>query len=100
MPQRLAKEIEEEFMSFHIPRIWEELKVRFGFNLKYWKVEFAKYLKKHSREFSEVDVFYRFGNERINNLLNAILGRANGYPTFNNLVKYVVWDKSLKERKS
>lgn len=84
------KEMEIEFEEIHINKIWHELQTRFGFNIKYWKTEFNEYLDKQPRNAHIISVFFRFGNDRINPILNAILGRHHGFPTFNNLCDWVV----------
>lgn len=94
---RLSKEAEYEFTESHIPKVWEFLHDTFGFNLKHWKAEFQAYLQKHPRDTSEVSVFYRFGNERIEPLLNRILGRREHYSTFNGLVEFVVTGRRQKK---
>jgi hypothetical protein len=80
---------EQEFSEMHINLTWDELHDRFGFDLKTWKKKFNDYLMKQPRETDLVSAFLRFGNDRLNPLLNEILGRASGYPTFNRLTSYV-----------
>ena len=94
---RLSREAEYEFSESHISKVWEFLHEKFGFNLKHWKAEFNAYLQKHPRETSEMGVFYRFGHERIEPILNKILGRREHYSTFNALVEYVVNGKPQKK---
>jgi hypothetical protein len=88
--QRLSRETENEFMEYHITKVWNELHDRFGFDIKKWKEKFNAYLQKHPRDVSEMSVFYRFGHDEINPVLNKILCRNQLFPTFNNLVEYVV----------
>jgi hypothetical protein len=80
---------EQEFSEMHINLTWEELHDRFGFDLKTWKKKFNDYLMKQPRETDLVSAFLRFGNDRLNPLLNEILGRPSGFPTFNRLTTYV-----------
>lgn len=80
---------EQEFSEMHIALTWSELQERFGFDLKTWKKKFNDYLMKQPRETDIVSAFLRFGNDRINPILNEILGRSSGYPTFNRLTIYV-----------
>jgi hypothetical protein len=84
-----ASAAETEFSEMHIQLTWEELHTRFGFDLKTWKKKFHDYRSKNAREKDEVALFYRFGNDRINPILNEILGRSPGFPTFNRLVVYI-----------
>lgn len=78
-----------EFSEMHISHAWDELHDRFGFDLKTWKKKFNDFLMKQPRETDMVSAFFRFGNDRINPLLNEILGRASGFPTFQRFTEYV-----------
>jgi hypothetical protein len=95
---RLSKQAEDEFEEIHIRKIWTELRERFGFNLKYWNAEYDKYQQKQPRDMHDVSVFFRFGNDRINPLLNVILGRASGFPTFNNLCTWIITGQQKNRR--
>jgi hypothetical protein len=86
-----------EFTEAFISKVWDELHLRFGFDLKHWKIEFKKYLDTQSRQQPIEGVFYRFGQARINPLLNQILGRGQSHPTFYNLIDYVVSGKPHKK---
>lgn len=77
----------------HIRITWEELRIRFGFNVDYWKVEFRNYMGSRPRNFTDLDGFMIFGNKRINPILNQILGRTDLHPTFNRLVSYIILTK-------
>jgi hypothetical protein len=90
---KLSKETENDFSEHHISKVWNELHERFGFNLKYWKAQFEEDLKRVSRSDSIESAFYQFGCVRINPLINQILGRTSGYPTFQNLIEYIVTGK-------
>jgi hypothetical protein len=76
-----------EFKEAHIQKVLMELQMRFGFPAKNWKVRFGNYPTKNGVDV--VGKFMYFGNEIINPLLNEILCRRSGYPTFNNLCDYV-----------
>jgi hypothetical protein len=78
-----------EFSEMDISRTWDELHERFGFDLKTWKKKFSDYLMKQPREADIIGAFFRFGNDRINPLLNEILGRASGFPTFQRFTEYI-----------
>jgi len=93
---RLTREEEELLDEAYIKEIWDELHVRFGFNRKEWKSRFEKYVVKQSRETSIMGCFYRFGHDHINPILNDILCRQRLYPTFTNLVKFVMTKSSYK----
>ena len=87
---KLPREVENEFMEYHISIVWNELHNRFGFDIKKWKARFEEYRKKHTRINSKLSAFNHFGYEEINPVLNNILCRNDLYPTFNNLIQYVV----------
>ena len=78
------------FSELHMSQVWDILGTKFGFNVKEWKMRFIEYkLRYHKREM-DVTVFLIFGNKVINPLLNQILQRKEGYPTFNKMVEYVM----------
>lgn len=79
----------QDFQEQHIHHTWEELHNRFGFDLKTWKKKFNDYLMKQPRETDLVSAFFRFGNDRINPILNEILGRSSGFPTFQRFTEYI-----------
>ena len=87
---RLSREAEYEFMEHHITKVWNELHERFGFDIKKWKIKFVEYKKRHPRYESAMSAFNHFGFDEINPVLNKILCRNELYPTFNNLVEYVI----------
>ena len=87
---QLPREVESEFTEYHINLVWNELRDRFGFDIKKWKAKFAAYVQKHPRYDSVLSAFNHFGFDEINPVLNKILCRNDLFPTFNNLVKYVV----------
>lgn len=74
----------------HINLAWEELHVRFGFNLDYWKQEFRTFMYSQPRNLQDTDGFMTFGNRRINPILNSILGRKELAPTFNNFICFII----------
>ena len=82
--------IQQDFQEMHISVIWEELRLRFGFDLRAWKKEFSDYLDAQPRNTAATDAFLSFGNRRINPVLNGILRRQELFPTFNKLVEYVL----------
>ncbi|MFZ9503237.1 MAG: hypothetical protein ACO263_01580 [Cyclobacteriaceae bacterium] len=82
----------------HIAIIWDELRLRFGFDLKAWKTEFAEFLNSQPRNTNITDAFIVFGNRRINPVLNSILRRNDLYPTFNKLMQYVI-SRNSSQRK-
>lgn len=77
------------FEEANIRLVWNELSTRFGFPLKEWKKRFSDYCNQE-RVKNEIEGFYKFGNSVINPVLNEILCRKKGYPTFHNLFEYVV----------
>lgn len=87
---KLSREAEYEFMEYHISIVWNELHNRFGFDTKKWKARFEEYRQKHTRINSKLSAFNHFGYEEINPVLNKILCRNDLYPTFNNLIQYII----------
>lgn len=85
-----AVKTQDDFEEMHIDLVWTELRDRFGFNLPAWKKEFREYFNRQPRSMQPTEAFYTFGNASINEILNKILKRNYGHPTFNRLVTYVV----------
>jgi hypothetical protein len=76
------------FEEAYFRLVWSELRTRFGFPVRDWKQRFRYYCER-SRITDPVEGFYKFGNKVINPVLNEILCRKKGHPTFQNLVEYV-----------
>ena len=87
---QFSQKVQQEFQDYHITLVWMELRNRFGFDVKKWKTRFALYTQNHPRYDSTVSAFNHFGFDEINPVLNKILCRNEMYPTFNNLVEYIV----------
>lgn len=83
----------EDFSERHIGLTWVELHHRFGFDQKSWEKKFNDYLMKQPRGTDIVSAFFKFGNDRINPILNELLGRASGFPTFNRFLEFIVKNK-------
>lgn len=96
----IPQNIERNFEAIHINMVWEELEKRFGFNVKEWKKSFKEQLSSQPRSISEVEFFLRFGNRHLNNILNQILCRNAGFPTFNRLVDYILERENKPKRRS
>ena len=86
----LPHNIIDNFQEIHVKMVWEELRDRFGFNIKDWKKKFADYLAKQQRNTHELDAFLKFGINDLNPVLNSILCRQHYHPTFMNLVEYIL----------
>lgn len=84
------------FQEMHIDIVWDELRLRFGFDVSAWKKEFREFLASQPRNTAEPDAFIVFGNRRINPVLNSILRRNELFPTFNKLVAYILTRGSNK----
>lgn len=74
----------------HITLVWDLLEEKFGFPKKTWTKAFKVHLDKQPRTTNDLDIFLKFGNQHINPILNAILLRRHGYPTFNNICEYII----------
>jgi hypothetical protein len=77
----------------YIRLVWTELQLRFGFPTKPWKKRFVDYCQQNNIT-DPVEGFYKFGNDVLNPVLNEILCRKRGYPTFQRLVEYVTKKRS------
>ncbi len=71
----------------NINLVWRELESRFGFPRKQWSKRFKEYCE--VKRLDPVNGFYYFGHDIINPILNELLCRKFGYPTFQKLVEYV-----------
>ncbi len=80
----------------HIEMVWDELESRFGFPKKEWKKAFKEHLSNQHKSEDAIGIFLKFGNQRINPIINGILMRNEHHPTFNKLVEYVI-RKSLRK---
>ena len=87
---RNQRTLQHDFELMHINLVWNELHDLFHFDKPGWKKRFAEYLLRQKRGVSEVEAFFRFGNDQINPILNEILARRPGYDTFNSLCRYVL----------
>ena len=71
--------------------------------MREWRLKFFDYreemkLKREDLDHDLVSDFYHFGNTQINPVLNKILSRTEIYPTFNNLIFFVVTGKKKVRR--
>ncbi len=74
----------------HLPMVWQELHDRFGFEAAEWKRKFESELKRQPRGTEPVEFILVFGVKRINPILNEIMRRPEGYPSFMLMVEEVV----------
>lgn len=79
-----------EMDALHIQQVFDELADRFGFPEKKWKELWKAHLESKPRGEDEIDLFLKFGNERINPILNALLLRSKVDSTFSNLCEYII----------
>lgn len=86
----MSQNILDYMEIIHIDQAFDLLEEKFGFPKKVWKKAFNEYLDKQPRKEDDLGIFLRFGNDRINPLLNGILVRNPGHPTFNKLCEYLV----------
>ena len=84
--------IRDVFEVEDIDQVWNELERRFHFNIKAWKKEFEVVASNHERFKDLQEVFLEYGKMEIEPLLNIILKRHR-YPTWINLVTYVLKEK-------
>jgi len=84
----------DRFDENHINKVWEILGSKFGFNVKEWRMRFREYQLRHHRKSMDVDAFLIFGEKVLNPLLNQILQRREGFPTFQRMVRFVITGKA------
>jgi len=89
--------IRDVFDVEDIDKVWNELERRFHFNIQAWKTEFEVVASNHDRHKELQEVFLEYGKIKIEPLLNVILKRHR-YPTWINLVTYVLKDKIDKRK--
>ena len=83
----------------HIDDVWQELAIRFGFNTKEWRKQFEEHFSRQPHSASKVSVFFRYGNEYLQPIINGILCRPAYQSTFNKLVEYVIRKRDHRIKK-
>jgi len=83
----------------HIEHVWQELALRFGFNVKAWKEQFESQFNRQPHSVSKESFFFRWGNEHLQPIINGILCRPNYHGTFNKLVEYVIRKRDHRIKK-
>ena len=86
-----------EMDAVHIQKVFDLLTDRFGFPVEWQKV-WKEYLDKQPRGEDEIGLFLRFGNTRIEPILNALLLRSPGHSTFTKLCEYIILDSTKHSR--
>jgi hypothetical protein len=86
----------DRFNEVQMAGVWQLLGKRFGFNVPEWRMRFREYQLRYHRDLMEVEAFLVFGNKVLNPLLNQILQRKEGFPTFNRMVYFVMTGKAYK----
>lgn len=90
MYEQYSAILTDRFQEHHISLVWRYLGEQFSFNVKYWKTELETYLQRQPRNTSVESAFLKFGNTRINDILNQVLGRRTGHDTFNKLLAWLI----------
>ena len=93
-----VEDVKNVFDAEDIEKVWEYLKVKFGFNVKVWKGEFENEIGIFPRFTSKQELFMIYGKKKIEPLLNIILKRDK-YPTWINLLTYVLREKIERRKK-
>jgi hypothetical protein len=83
-----------DYDELHVDKAWAYLNRKFGFPIRQWKREFNEFRSEFHKQrtghdHTLVGDFYYFGNLHINPILNSILCRPNGYPSFDYLMEYI-----------
>lgn len=86
-------QILHDIQPHHLPLIWRELKIRYGFNTVAWEATFEQAFERKPRGTERVEFFLSFGAQTINPILNRVLHRVWDYPTFLRLAEFVVYNK-------
>ena len=89
-----------EFEEARVAKVWDVLKTTFHFNVSEWKKEYESFLGKQPRNTDNADAFLIFGSRFIEPILNQILKRRTGHPTWNKLIDHVINSYPSKEKKS
>ena len=90
--------VKDVFEVEDIDKVWALLHKKFHFNVPLWRREFERELKRAPRFTSTQEVFMVFGKKSIEPLLNEVLKRER-YPTWINLLSYVLQDKIAERKK-
>lgn len=92
----IPEDVAAVFDEVDIEKTWDYLEKIFRLNKKKWKPAFEEMLLKSTREYSKVELFVRFGKKNFEPAINTLLFRGDHYPTWINLVRFIVKDK-IKE---
>jgi hypothetical protein len=86
-------QILHDIQPHHLPLVWRELKLRYGFNTAAWENSFEQAFERRPRGTERVEFFLCYGAQTINPILNRVLHRSWDYPTFLRLVEYIVYNE-------
>ncbi|CAN5231243.1 hypothetical protein BH09BAC3_BH09BAC3_21020 [soil metagenome] len=70
--------------------IWQHLEKVFGLDVKVYQEQYERYVLTCS---GDVAGFVDFGAAEIEPILNRMIGRDSSYPTWNNLLRFLLKDK-------
>jgi hypothetical protein len=87
------------FDELDIERTWDYLEKFFRLNKKWWKQDFEEHYIRSTRELTKMEIFYRYGKANFQPAFNVILARAEDYPTWAKLIRYIVRDKIREKQK-
>ncbi len=92
----IPKDVAEVMDELDIDKTWDYLEKTFRLNKTRWKKDFEDAYVKSTRAYSKLELFIRYGHQNIQPGLNIILFRKDNYPTWINMIRYIVADKIQK----
>jgi len=92
------KDVKDVIEYSDVKSVWQHLEKTFGLNVNIHEENFKQYFINHPKhrypEYKNLGiVFVDFGKQEIEPLLNKILQRDDSYPTWNNLLRFLLKDK-------
>ena len=87
------KDVKDIIEAADLKIIWQHLEKTFGLNVDVYQQHFRIYALTYSRGLSVAECFVEFGTNVIQPVLNDILHRDAAYPTWNNLLRFLLKDK-------
>ena len=73
--------------------IWQHLEKIFGLDVDVYQQQFKVHVLTYSRGLNVAACFVEFGATAIEPILNDMLHRESSYPTWNNLLRFLLKDK-------
>ena len=87
------KDVKDIIEAADLKIIWQHLEKTFGLDVDVYQHQFRIYVLTYSRGLNVAECFVEFGTNVIEPVLNDILHRDAAYPTWNNLLRFLLKDK-------